>query len=200
MTLYYSGIGSRRCKDDAPLMAYMTGLARALAARGIVLRSGAAEGPDTAFEQGAPLALRRIYVPNARFGKRPREHIIVPAEVNLVTWLRACTMAERLHPLGRHMPQETRELMGRNVYQVLGDNLRTPSEFVICDAPDPVYDAQGRVKDVDGGTGLAVRLAYEHGIEVFHLSTPGHREALAAKIAQYPLLGAEPSKPSPKLG
>lgn len=176
-TLYYSGVGSRRIEDQV-ILGLMTSLAQELAKLGYILRSGAARGPDTAFEQGAPKHLRRIYVPNESFGGRPKGDVIVPKKVDLMRWLRACSMAERFHELGHRMPQDVRELMGRNVYQVLGDDLATPSKFVICDAPFPVYDDQGRVVDVDGGTGMAVRLAAAHDIPVYHLGTPEHRRRL----------------------
>lgn len=178
---FYSGVGSRRC-EDPEILGLMTRFARFMAERRWIMRSGAAPGPDTAFERGAPLNLRRIYVPNASFERRKRSEIIVPKEVDLMTWLRACLIAEEHHFLGRRMPQDVRDLMGRNVYQVLGDDLMTPSRFVICDAPFPVYDEQGRVQDVDGGTGMAVRLAYANNIPVVHLGTPEHRAQVEALL------------------
>ena len=177
----YSGVGSRRCEDKATLE-LMTEFARFMARKEWIMRSGAAPGPDTYFENGAPVHLRKIYVPNASFGQRKRDEIIVPKEVNLMTWLKACLIAEQHHDLGTRMPQDVRDLMGRNVYQVLGDNLRTPSKFVLCDAPFPEFDDEGRLKNVDGGTGMAVRLAYTYKIPVFHLSTPEHRSQVEALL------------------
>lgn len=175
--VYYTGVGSRRTKDPL-ILALMTSIAQELAKQGYILRSGAATGPDTAFEKGAPKHLRRIYVPNESFGNRPRGDVIVPKKVDLMRWLKACSIAERFHELGARMPQDVRELMGRNVYQVLGDDLATPSKFLICDAPFPVFDDQGRVIDVDGGTGMAVRLATAHHIPVYHLGIPEHRQRM----------------------
>lgn len=181
--VYWTGVGSRRSSiENRPLM---TAFAQAMAAKGAILRSGAAPGPDTWFEEGVPPHLRRIYVPNASFGKRKRDEIIVPKEVNLMRWMKACSIAESLHPLGRHMTQEVRDLMGRNVFQVLGDDLKTPSQFLVCDAPDIVYDDAGRVVDVDGGTGMAVRLAALHNVPVYHLAVPAHRARMEGFIAQH---------------
>ena len=190
--VYYSGVGSRRCEDPETL-ALMTRFAAYAARRGFVLRSGAAPGPDTAFEQGAPRSLRRIYIPNPTFGKRPPGDVIVPKSVDLMKWLKAGLIAERHHGLGNRMTPEVRDLMTRNVYQVLGDNLKTPSRFLICDAPFPEYDDQGRVKNVDGGTGMAVRLAYTYDVPVFHLGTPEHRAQVEALLAE-----PEPSR-APRL-
>ncbi len=182
--LYWTGVGSRRApKESQPVM---TAFARAMAAKGSILRSGAAPGPDTWFEDGvADPALRRIYVPNESFGNRKRSEIIVPKQVNLMRWLKACSIAESLHPLGRMMSQDVRDLMGRNVFQVLGDDLKTPSKFLVCDAPDPVFDDQGRVIDVDGGTGMAVRIAVLHNVPVYHLAVPEHRARIDHFIAQH---------------
>lgn len=175
--LYYTGVGSRKCEDPV-ILSLMTSIARELAKQGYILRSGAARGPDSAFEKGAPKHLKRIYVPKESFGNRPRDEIIVPKKVDLMRWLRACSIAEQYHELGRHMPQDVRELMGRNVYQVLGDDLRTPSRFLICDAPGAVLDNDGKVVDVDGGTGMAVRLASAHNIPIYHLGIPEHRHRM----------------------
>src|SRR5690606_10295542 len=141
---YYSGVGSRRVIDPVVLN-LMTLIARALARRGWRLRSGAATGPDTAFEAGAPACRRDIYVPNASFGNRRPGSVIVPEQVSLMRWLKAGLIAGRFHELGQRMPQDVRDLMTRNVYQVLGDDLKTPSQFVVCDAPLPVFDEKGRV-------------------------------------------------------
>lgn len=190
---FYSGVGSRRTSADR--MGRLTRIATALDARNYILRSGAADGPDTAFERGAAVSRRRIYVPNETFGNRPKGQVIVPKNVNLMLWLKACLIAERFHPQGSRMPQDVRELMGRNVYQVLGDNLRTPSDFLICEAPLPQIDDQGRVVDVDGGTGLAVRLATAYGVPVYHLSQPSHAEVLEEFIADSSLLRPAPPPP-----
>jgi predicted Rossmann fold nucleotide-binding protein DprA/Smf involved in DNA uptake len=48
--LYYSGIGSRRTPEN--IQELMVKLGHYLAGRGWVLRSGGAEGADTAFEKG----------------------------------------------------------------------------------------------------------------------------------------------------
>lgn len=76
-----------------------------------------------------------------------------------------------------------RNLMARNVMQVLGRNCNDPSRFVLCWAPKPKFDAEGQVCDVEGGTGLAVRLAHARRIDVFHLGVPEHLERITAFCA-----------------
>ena len=181
--VYWTGVGSRRSSpDNRPLM---TAFAQAIAAKGSVLRSGGAVGPDTWFEEGVPPPLRRIYVPRASFDRHPRSEDIVPKNRHLMRWMRACSIAEGLHPLGRHMSQDLRELMGLSVFQVLGDDLKTPSQFLVCDAPEIVYDGEGRVVDVDGGTGMAVRVAVLYNVPVFHVAVPAHRARMEGFIAQH---------------
>ena len=178
---YWTGVGSRRTdRSRAPVM---TRFAQAMALQGAFMRSGAAPGPDTWFEDGTPVHQKRIYVPDDEFrqwAKRRREEVVIPKEVDLLLWLRACSIAEELHPLGRRMSADVRGLMGRNVFQVLGDDLKTPSKFLVCDAPLPVFDAEGRVVDVDGGTGMAVRLAARYQVPVFHMSIPAHLQRIEA--------------------
>lgn len=182
-SVFWTGVGSRRASsENRPTM---TAFAQAMSAKGAFFRSGAASGPDTWFEEGVPSGLRRLYVPNRSYGKRQSSEIIVPKEANLMRWMRACSIAEGLHPLGRQMNQDLRELMGLSVFQVLGDDLKTPSQFLVCDAPDIVYDNAGRVVDVDGGTGMAVRVAVLHNVPVYHLAVPSHRARIDGFIAQH---------------
>lgn len=53
--------------------------------------------------------------------------------------------------------------MLRNTYQVLGPDLKTHSEFVLCWTPS------GRG---EGGTGQAIRIARAYHIPVYDLGTP----------------------------
>jgi hypothetical protein len=56
----YAGIGSRQTPDH--VLAAITAVAKVLAERGYILRSGGAEGADTAFEKGAGKATE-IFLP-----------------------------------------------------------------------------------------------------------------------------------------
>jgi hypothetical protein len=49
----------------------------------------------------------------------------------------------------------------RNVHQVLGRDLKTPSDFVICWTADGGFS---------GGTGQALRIADDHGIPIFNMN------------------------------
>lgn len=75
----------------------------------------------------------------------------------LPSW-RSYNIAEKYHPRWDYLNQGGQKLMARNVHQVLGTDLNTPSEFVICWTPN----GSG-----SGGTGQALRLAKDYNIPVF---------------------------------
>ena len=60
----------------------------------------------------------------------------------------------------------------RNVYQVLGLDLNTPSEFVVC------YADVDKHNNVIGGTATAVNIAKEVGIPVYNISVKEQLDAL----------------------
>ena len=73
--------------------------------------------------------------------------------------------------------------MIRNVYQVLGKDLNTPSEFVICWTPDGAETANERSIKT-GGTGFAIALADSLGIPVYNLANPESLEEVRLKFAE----------------
>lgn len=151
---YYAGIGSRETPDTVGLL--MTSIAESLAERGYVLRSGGAPGADTFFEQGAPKELREIYLPWPGFnGNSSPLHKVTS---------QAMSVAKRFHPNWERLSDAGKKLMARNAYQILGKDLRTPVEFVVCWTPG------GKVI---GGTGQALRMAKRLEIPVFNLAVPG---------------------------
>ncbi|WP_028492645.1 hypothetical protein [Thioalkalivibrio sp. ALE19] len=145
---FYAGIGSRATPVDVQDL--MRRSARALAARGFVLRSGGAEGADQAFEAGADdlRGAKTIYRP----------------EDDLPDW--AFATVDRYHPAPERLKRWGRRLMARNALQVLGPHGDDPVAFVLCWTPR----AEGR-----GGTGQALRIAADFGIPVFDLARPSVR-------------------------
>ena len=147
---YYTGVGSR--KTPTKMLAAMTRVAGRLEKIGYTLRSGAAGGADAAFEAGVD-KLVDSYIPWAGFSGSTSSKVGASVE--------AMKIAEELHPAWDRCSQGARKLHGRNVHQVLGDDLRTPSEFLICWTP--------RGEKV-GGTATAINLAEENGVMVFNLA------------------------------
>lgn len=170
MTTVYTGIGSR----DTPLAIQerMSWLAADLASDGWTLRSGAATGADTAFALGA--GATEIYVPWQTFGAgTPGDRILA---TELPTFGAAMEIAAEHHRAWNQLTNGAQLLMARNVFQVLGRDLHSPSAMVICWAPKPILDEDGDVCSVAGGTGQAVRIAYTYGIPVYHFDL--HADAI----------------------
>lgn len=152
---YYTGVGSRSAPEEVQQRARLLG--RLYASRGMTLRSGHAVGIDQAFERGAD-GLADIYLPWETYEMyvppKGRVHVGASAEAKAI--------AAALHPAWDRLSPGVQLLMGRNVYQVLGDDLNTPSDFVVAWTPPPFPT---------GGTALAVNLALSRGISVLYLGS-----------------------------
>lgn len=172
----YAGVGSRETPTE--ILGLMRTVASRLSAAGWTLRSGAAPGADAAFEAGAGSA-SEIYLPWFGF----QDSTSTLAIERMPVRAQAEQIASAHHPAWDRLGRPVRLLMARNACQVLGPDLASPSTFVLCWAPRPRYDAEGRVCDTAGGTGLAVRLAYARGIPVFHLGLPAHRRRVETFLA-----------------
>lgn len=176
----YAGIGSRETPADVREL--MTCIARQLGARGWTLRSGAADGADRAFEEGAwdaamvPYGVRgpkpEIYLPWASFNDGSR---VMLGKRYYVTEPQpeAFEIAARFHPAWDRLGRGPRALHARNAHQILGPDVTKPvvSRFVICWTKG---GAGG------GGTGQALRMAKHYGVEVFDLALPSARQRLEA--------------------
>lgn len=162
--MYYTGIGSRETPFE--ILTLMTRIAQRLAARGWTLRSGGADGADSAFERGA--GDKQIYLPWPRFnGNSSRFTSPTPA---------ALEMAADFHPAWDRCSQGARKLHARNCHQVLGIDLATPSTLVIC---------WTRGGSGAGGTGQALRIARAHDIPIFdlgHSNRPVVLNAIASLV------------------
>lgn len=135
--MHYAGIGSRKCPQW--VLDFMTLIARVLDQKGYTLRSGGAEGADTAFATGA--TKKEIFRPNDATPE-------------------AIEIAMDVHPAPQHCKPYVRKLHGRNVQIILGEDLNVPVEFVICWTPG------GKTT---GGTGLGIALSKRENITVYNL-------------------------------
>jgi hypothetical protein len=168
----YAGIGSRRTPPD--ILDLMRHAGSALARSGWVLRTGMAGGADQAFYRGASAhGALELYLPWPAFEEKARvsggaEQFVLsqPTEA-------AHELAARFHPAWSRLSRAVRSLHARNAHQVLGPDLASPARFVLCWTPDGSLDGRGRRV---GGTGQALRIAYEHAIPVFNLARPEHAE------------------------
>jgi hypothetical protein len=160
-TMTYAGIGSRETPKE--VMDQMTELAKELESRGYILRSGGAQGADTAFERGVT-SKKEIFPGGQKAGEREMK------------------IAREIHPNPQALdnsknPAFVWNLMARNTNQVFGKNLDTPVDFVIAYTQDGLIDYTKRsIKS--GGTGQAIDMASRKGIPVINLANPNWRQEL----------------------
>ena len=148
--MIYTGIGAR--KTPSGILQTMTSIARLLDRKGYTLRSGAAEGADSAFERGVEFVKPEIYLPWRGFEKSESTYHEPKKE--------AYKVAELYHPRWKHLSQPVRKLMARNVHQIIGWDMNTPSDFVVC------WTMDGKAS---GGTGQALRLAAACKVPIYNL-------------------------------
>ena len=159
--MIYTGIGAR--KTPPVILKAMHSMARFMASHDHTLRSGGAPGANTAFEEGSGVLQsgpKEIYLPYKAFNRNWSSLFD--------STLEARKIAKLFHPAWSNLSCRGRDFMGRNSYQILGLDLKTPTDFVICWTPE------GKVT---GGTGQALRMALHYEIPIVNLGLLNLREA-----------------------
>lgn len=130
---------------------------------GAVLRSGAADGADESFERGCikVYGKKEIYLPWRRFNYSQSDLI--------VTNPNAFQIAKEFTPYWDRVSDAAKNLKARNVHQILGFDLNSPADFVLC------WTENGAIK---GGTGLALQMANYYGIPVINAGSYGNNVEL----------------------
>ena len=146
---HYTGVGSRSTPKEIGEL--INKISVKLERLGYTLRSGGAEGADKAFEKD--IKNKEIFIPWKNFGEG-----IVP---NYSEY--ADNLIKEIHPAYERLSQGAKKLHLRNVNQVLGLNLDTPSKFLICWAE---VDNEGTPK---GGTRTAWMVAKKFNVPCFNL-------------------------------
>ena len=160
--IYYAGIGSR--ETPPRMLDHFARIGEAFAKKGYTLRSGGAKGADSAFEVGCDRVIngkKEIYLPWKGFEDSKSELYNISDE--------AIKIASKYHPYWHNLSPGSQKLQARNSYQILGYDLKTPSNFVIC------YTKGGKGS---GGTGQAIRIARNYNIPVFDFGAAGTIERL----------------------
>lgn len=162
----YTGIGSR--ETPAKVGRAMTGIACILEFHGYVLRSGAAPGADTFFEDGViEPRNKKIFVPWPGFQGRKQEYTVPD---------KAYEVAARYFPGLDRLGQGIQRLMARNAQQIEGEHLNDPSHFVLCWTQDGCEHGKDRIRSgpgKTGGTGQAIEHASAIGVPVFNMFNRG---------------------------
>jgi hypothetical protein len=161
--MIYAGIGSRKTPED--ILTLMSDIGRSMEDDGWTVRSGGADGADSAFTRYVNKKV--VYIPWKGFNGVPNiatTYILpecIPQEV--------MDIAKQFHPAWHRCSRGAKRLHCRNVYQILGVDLKTPCDHVICWTPD------GKAS---GGTGQAIRIADAYDIPVLNLHNPKLRKEL----------------------
>lgn len=140
MKKYYAGIGSQKTPPD--VLEMMRQIAGALEEQGYILRSGGAQGADTAFAESVHHNNKEVWT--ASFATQ-----------------KAINVAAQHHPAWHNCKPYVRRLHGRNAQIILGYHLNEPVEFVVC------WTYKGNKQ---GGTALGMSIAESHGITVYNLA------------------------------
>lgn len=179
MVKFYSGVGSRDTPQD--ILILQRKVAAKLAKEGYTLRSGGADGSDIYFEYGSDdiNGSKEIYIswdnPKSTHGRIYYHNNRDVFKLDLSPKKEdAMILASEIHPAWDRCSQAAQKLHSRNMFQVLGYRLDTPSKFLICYA----IPQGGSVK---GGTRSAFECAKKHGIPVFNM----YREDVQERFIKY---------------
>ena len=142
-----------------------------LAELGITFTSGLCEiGMDgiaqKAYSKAVDLGLAKesqfeVYVAdqyNIRRSTLPRKHLAIVRNKDLISETER--IASEVHPAWDRCNEWARGMHSRNCHQILGYDLQSPVDAVICWSPD------GKIQ---GGTSTAIRIALKYNIPVFNL-------------------------------
>ena len=162
----YAGIGGR----DIPkyIYDYMVSIGEYLS--NCVLRSGHAEGSDSAFEEGCDNygGRKEIYIPWKGFNKSDSNLYHITDE--------ALELAAKYHPAWDKLSKWAKQLMARNCFQVLGKDLKTPCDFIVC------WTKNGKMI---GGTSQALRIAKDYNIPIFNLGCYNSEDEIRKALKKF---------------
>ena len=151
-----------------------------LAQLGITFTSGLCEiGMDgiaqKAYSKAVDLGLAKesqfeVYVAdqyNIRRSTLPRKHLAIVRNKDLISETER--IASEVHPAWDRCNEWARGMHSRNCHQILGYDLQSPVDAVICWTPN------GKIQ---GGTATAIRISLKYNIPVFNLGTKDKESVL----------------------
>ena len=158
----YAGIGSRETPKDTLKVIRL--VAARLEREGWILRSGGANGADSAFEEGVENPSNmEIYLPSSYFNSKSANRQGFINALKSPAYSEADKTVDKYHPCPEKLSEFPRKLMARNAMQVMGFNMDSPVKMVI---------AWTRGGKTIGGTGQALRMAHDKKIPILNLGDP----------------------------
>ena len=193
---HYAGIGSRRILPK--YFRLLTRISIFMAWRGRIFNSGGACGSDEAFELGITLLcneikkhkpnfddfkvkqhFQNIYVPWHGFRNLTPSTpgvILPPTDNQLVN--ESLNITKETHP-NKNLSGPALNMMARNNFQALGNDLKSPVKCIICFTPDGAGSSiknpsNGKIERSDitnktGGTGQALRVGNKYNIPIHNI-------------------------------
>lgn len=155
----YAGTGNQDAPSD--VLNKMKRLAKELEEFGYMLRVGAMNGPEEAFEAGAREV--ELHLPWRDFNNRQSKSYFNTPEIQ--------TLAKMFHPTYDGLKPAIQAFLGKNVRTVLGKDLRSPVRFVIGWSEDGAELSNERTAKT-GSFGHVISLAAAMKIPVFNLGKP----------------------------
>jgi hypothetical protein len=172
MNNFYSGIGSRKTPQN--VLEVMMRIGHYLADQGWVLRSGGAEGADTAFEKGCDEVKGRkeIYLPWKDYNGNKSILYYKGKEISDDLKHQSFELASKYHPAWEQCSYGAKCLLARDGMQILGKDLKTPVTMVLFWSPNINH----------GGTSQALRIAKDYKVPIFNLGDSVEREVIINKM------------------
>ncbi|UFP94580.1 hypothetical protein [Gloeobacter morelensis] len=174
---FYTGVGSTEPPPDVAALVIL--VAQHLAGQGMVVRTGHDKGTDAAFATAAAAESRRIYVPHSGAGGYQDGLVVCDPE----TIARATRLAASVHPHWKSYNNFQRRAHTRRVFQLLGEDLDSPSAYVICFVPE---DGDGKIQ---GSARTILALAQVQRIECYNLAELQTRTRFRQRLAEIAFQG-----------
>ena len=165
----YAGIGSRATPPH--ILNIMHECGAWFAAEGYILSTGGATGADEAFKSGCDKegGYLELYLPWKGYNKIQKATLSEPS-------VQAIDIAAQYHPAWHNCSIGVRKLHGRNAHILLGCDLNTPVDFVICWTKDGIPT---------GGTAMGIAIAEDNGIPVFNLGSDAGLRSLQDYLSDH---------------
>jgi hypothetical protein len=173
---FYTGIGSRETPEE--YLKIMIELSYYLNKKGWTLRSGGSWGADEAFQKSVT-DYSNIFLPTPYFRKNEGINGVCINDKELIREAMYIASKYNLHENWDNLINSkggltSLQLHTRNVFQVLGADLRTPSKFVVCYTRDKSCTLEEINKNT-GGTRTALRLACHFNVNIFNIAREDHK-------------------------
>lgn len=154
-------IGSRETPQE--ILDVMRDLILSFNENGTLIRSGGADGADHTVTQYAGSSNREIYLPWNGFNNLWKNKNDIFLWTDSPQHKEATKMALTVYHSINFARDSHRSFHSRNSMQVMGFNMDTPSDLIICWTPGG---------NTIGGTATAIKMAQAHNIPVYNLGDP----------------------------